>query len=186
MAIMIAFVILLFMLFGLGSMTITKYNKLVMLDSNADKAFANIDVLLKQRADEVPELIRVVKQGRSYEEEILTRLTKLRSQYLEAKGQDQRIQAANALQKGLSSLFAVAENHPELKASAQFERLQGRISQLEDKIADRREFFNESVNHYNIGIREFPELILARILGYKPRALLDVSEEETRYAGAAF
>lgn len=182
----LALIIIAGIVFVVVSVAINKYNKLVMLRNNTEKSFANIDVLLKQRADEVPNLIAVVKESQAYEESMLTQLTELRTRYLNASTADAKVEATNQLQKALKSLFAVAENYPDLKASKNLQTLQLRVSELEDSISDRREYFNESVNNYNIGISEFPELILARFMGYQRRHMLEISAEETAYDGVRF
>lgn len=178
-----ALIFVLFVLMGSGGMIISLYNRLVMLRHGVDKAFANIDVLLKQRVDELPELVKVVNASVAYEQDTLTRLTELRTAFLNCQGQDEKVALSNQMNGALKQLFAVAENYPELRASRAFSQLQRRISELEDQIADRREFFNESVTLYNVGISEFPNVILARVLNYSPRSLLLITAEETRYAG---
>lgn len=157
-----------------------------MLRFNVDKAYGNIDVVLKQRADEIPNLVTVAKHFMEYEEEILARLTELRTFYNNSTDADKRTELANETSKALSSFFAVSENYPELKSNTNFLELQKRVSELENKIADRREFFNDSVNLYNIGIYEFPNIILAKMLGYKDKTLLEVTNAEKHYDGVQF
>lgn len=168
------------------SFLINLYNKLVMLKFNVDKAYGNIDVVLKQRADEIPNLVNVAKHFMNYEENLLARLTELRTSYNQTADADKRTELANETSKALSSFFAVSENYPELKSSNNFLELQKRISELENKIADRREFFNDSVNLYNIGIHEFPNVILAKMLGYKDKTLLEITNAEKHYDGVQF
>jgi LemA protein len=168
------------------SFLINLYNKLVMLKFNVDKAYGNIDVVLKQRADEIPNLVTVAKHFMNYEEKLLSRLTELRTFYNNSTDADKRTEFANETSKALSSFFAVSENYPELKSNNNFLELQKRISDLENKIADRREFFNDSVNLYNIGIHEFPNVILAKMLGYKDKTLLEITNEEKQYDGVQF
>lgn len=168
------------------SFLINLYNKLVMLKFNVDKAYGNIDVVLKQRADEIPNLVTVAKHFMNYEEKLLSRLTELRTFYNNSTDADKRTEIANETSKALSSFFAVSENYPELKSNNNFLELQKRISDLENKIADRREFFNDSVNLYNIGIHEFPNVILAKMLGYKDKTLLEITKEEKQYDGVQF
>jgi len=180
-----ALVLLIFVLLGGVGMLISIYNRIVMLRHHVDKAFANIEVLLKQRVDELPELVKVVKASAGYEQQTLQQLTELRTAFINAGTQEEKITLVNRMDGALKSLFAVAENYPDLKASRAYQQLQRRISQLEDNIADRREFFNESVTLYNVGINEFPNLILARLLRYPPQPLLQFAPEETRYTGIA-
>jgi LemA protein len=162
------------------------YNKLIMLKNNFEKAFRNIDVILMQRADEVPELVKVASKFMEHETDMLTNLTKLRTDFLNSKTVDEKIDNANEFSKSLKTLFSVSENYPTLSSNSNFLELQKRVSQMEDKIADRREFFNDSVNLYNIGIQEFPNFILAKLLGYKTQTLFDVSPEEKAYDGIQF
>lgn len=162
------------------------YNRLIMLDENIEKAFANIDVLLKQRADELPELVKVVKRYMAYEDDMLSRLTALRTKFTNVTDRDDKVKAYNELSGGFSKIIAVSENYPDLKASSSFVTLQERVSQVEDHIADRRELYNDSVNLYNIGIREFPAVLFAKILGYREKTLLQISEAEKQYDGIQF
>jgi LemA protein len=162
------------------------YNKLVMLKNNFEKAFRNIDVILMQRADEVPELVKVASRFMEHETAILTNLTKLRTDFLNSKTVDEKIENANEFSKSMKTLFSVSENYPTLLSNANFLELQKRVSQMEDKIADRREFFNDSVNLYNVGIQEFPNLILAKMIGYQTQNLFNVSSEEKAYNGIQF
>lgn len=164
MILILAYVIIGLVVLGLLNVLVSTYNRLVMLRNNVDKSFGNIDVLLKQRADEIPDLIKVVKESTKYEEGMLTKLTELRTQFLNANSMEEKIEISNELQHQLKSVFAVAENYPDLKANQNFLMLQTRVSQLEDAIADRRELYNESVNMYNIGIAEFPNFILAKMM----------------------
>lgn len=179
----IAIIVVLFLI----SSCINLYNKLIMLNRNIDKSFANIDVLLKQRADEIPNLVTVVKQTMNYEQDTLTKLTNLRTKYLDsASSNDEKIKISNEMSALFKNVFAVSENYPDLKANASLRELQQRVSQIEDKIADRREFFNESVNMYNIGIAEFPNVILATMMRYKQKQMLDITPKEKEYNGVQF
>jgi len=182
----IAIAILILIIVGLASVLIRTYNRLVMLKFNVEKAFANIDVLLKQRADEIPNLITTVKEHASYEKGTLQKLTNLRTQFLNAQNPNEKVEKYNEIQSTMTKVLAVAENYPDLKANTSFITLQNRVSELEDHIADRREFFNESVNMYNIGIKEFPNLVIAGSMGYKEKHLLAISEAEKKYDGVQF
>ena len=158
------------------------YNHLVRLKHNVSKAWSNIDVLLKQRHDEIPKLVETCKQYMKYEQETLEKVMQARSRVAEAR-QNQDVPqlgaAEGALRLGLGQLFALAEDYPDLRANDNFQHLQGRISSLENSIADRREFYNESVNINNIGIEQFPDLIVARLFGFGPRDLLEFEASET-------
>lgn len=159
------------------------YNHLVALKHNVDKAWANIDVLLKQRHDELPKLVETCKQYMQYEQETLEKVMQARAQVSAARerGDVGALGGAETqLRLGLGNLFAVAEDYPDLKANETFKHLQGRISGLENAIADRREFYNESVNRNNIRIEQFPDVILARMFNFTAKSLLVFSEEETK------
>lgn len=163
--------------------SITIYNALVQIKHNVSKAWANIDVLLKQRHDELPKLVETCKQYMKFEQDTLARVIEARSKVFTAR-EAQNIpalgQAEGGLRAALGSLFALAEAYPELKANQTFQQLQTRISALENSIADRREFYNESVNINNVRIDQFPDLIIARLLGFKAAQLLEFSEEERK------
>ena len=160
---------------------ISIYNHLVRLKHNVSKAWSNIDVLLKQRHDEIPKLVETCKQYMQYEQETLEKVMQARSRVAEAR-EKQDVpglgMAEGALRLGLGQLFALAEDYPELRANENFQHLQSRISTLENTIADRREFYNESVNLNNIGIEQFPDIIVARLLGFGPRELLEFEARE--------
>ena len=157
------------------------YNNLVTLKHSVSKSWSNIDVLLKQRHDELPKLVEVCKQYMQYEQETLEKITQARLAVMDARsGGDikQLGQAESQLRMGLGHLFALAENYPELKANNSFQQLQRRITQLENGIADRREVYNEAVNLNNVRIEQFPDVIVARILNFKDFSLLEFTEEE--------
>jgi LemA protein len=162
---------------------ITIYNALVQIKHNVSKAWANIDVLLKQRHDELPKLIETCKQYMKFEQDTLTRVIEARSKVSTAR-EAQNIpalgQAETGMRAALGSLFALAEAYPDLKANTNFQQLQTRISSLENAIADRREFYNESVNVNNVRIEQFPDAIVASLFGFKAAQLLEFSEEEKK------
>jgi LemA protein len=157
------------------------YNNLVALKHNVSKAWSNIDVLLKQRHEELPKLVEVCKQYMAYEKDTLEKIVTARSAVMSARSSGDvgaLGMAESELRLGLGNLFALAENYPELKANDSFQKLQSRISQLENSIADRREVYNESVNLNNIRIEQFPDVIIARIFAFKAFELLEFAEEE--------
>jgi len=162
---------------------VTIYNSLVQIKHNVTKAWANIDVLLKQRHDELPKLVETCKQYMKFEQDTLTKVIEARSKVFSAR-ESQNIPAlggAETLLRGaLGNLFALAESYPDLKANQTFQQLQTRISTLENAIADRREFYNESVNVNNVRIEQFPDVIVARLLNFKEAQLLEFSEEEKK------
>jgi LemA protein len=157
------------------------YNRLVNLKHNVTKAWSNIDVLLKQRHDELPKLIATCKEYMKYEQATLEKVVDARGRAAEARSAgdiDALGAAEGALRIGLGQLFALAEDYPDLKANETFQHVQGRITGLENSIADRREFYNESVNLNNIGIEEFPDVMVARFLSFKPFQLLEFEQSE--------
>lgn len=157
------------------------YNRLVGLRHSADKAWANIDVLLKQRHDELPKLVEVCKRYQQFEQTTLQQVIAARDQVHNAR-ESQNMSALGTaetgLRGGLGRLFAVAEAYPELRADQNYLQLQSRISQLENAIADRREFYNEAVNLLNVGLDQFPGNLIAQRFRFQPRALLQFSTEE--------
>lgn len=157
------------------------YNGLVALKHNVAKAWANIDVLLKQRHDELPKLVEVCKQYKQFEQETLQRVIEARSQVQTAR-EAQNIgalgEAEGALRMGLGRLFAVAEAYPELKANDNFMQLQQRITSLENAIADRRELYNDAVNINNVRVEQFPDAMIARMFHFETKPLLEFSSAE--------
>ncbi len=177
--ILIISAIVLFILIGLIGYLVGIYNGLIQVRNNVDKAWANIDVLLKQRHDELPKLIDTCKGYMKYEQGLLEKITQARTAFLSATSIADKTQAENQLASALKTLFAVSENYPELKANQSFLQLQTRISGLENQIADRREFFNDSVNIFNIRIQQIPDVFIANTLGYTRRPLLEIAKEDT-------
>ncbi len=166
---------------ALAVYAIVVYNGLVALKHAVSKSLSNIDVLLKQRHDELPKLVETCKQYMQYEQQTLERVIAARSRVAQAQ-QTHDIAALGSaegeLRAGLGHLFALAENYPELKTDDTFRQLQERISGLENAIADRREIYNESVNNNNVRIEQFPDAILARAFNFKVFTLLQFSSEE--------
>jgi LemA protein len=160
---------------------IVVYNGLVQLKHNVAKAWANIDVLLKQRHDELPKLVEVCRQYKQFEQETLARVTEARARVSSAR-EKHDVAALGAaegmLRMGLGQIFAVAEAYPELKANEHFMQLQTRITALENAIADRRELYNESVNVHNIRIEQFPDLFVARLCQFVAQPLLEFATAE--------
>lgn len=158
------------------------YNNLVRLKHNVSRAWSNIEVMLKQRHDELPKLIEVCRQYMGYEKETLEKIVQARSA-VAASSQKQDIKglgmAETQLRMGLGNLFALAENYPELKANESFQHLQSRITGLENGIADRRELYNDSVNLNNVRIEQFPDVIIANMFHFRAFDLLEFTAEET-------
>lgn len=157
------------------------YNNLVSLKNNAKKAWANIDVLLKQRNDELPKLIQTCKQYMQYEKETLEKITRVRQEAVDARLKSDMVamgQAETTLRGALGNLFALAENYPQLKANETYAHLQKRISGLENSIADRRELYNESVTLNNIRIEQFPDVLVAKLFGFKHFVTLEFNASD--------
>lgn len=157
------------------------YNGLVTLKHNVAKAWSNIDVLLKQRHDELPKLVTLCRQYMLHERDTLERVTTARAAVFAANqaGDIRRLGAAEgALRSGLGQLFAVSESYPELKADKTFKHLHDRISALENAIADRREYYNDSVNLNNVRIEQFPDVLIARWFRFAAHPLLEFSAAE--------
>jgi len=169
-----------FVVIGTLIYIIILYNELVRLRNDNDRAWANIDVLLKQRHDEVPNLVACVKGYMEHERQTLESVTQARAASMNAASIPLKAQADLLLTGALRSLFAVAERYPDLKANQNFLALQKRISELEERIADRREFFNDDVATYNTRIAQLPEVFLAKMMALQPRQLFHVSEEDRR------
>src|SRR6202789_2953050 len=147
------------------------YNELVRLRNDNDRAWANIDVLLKQRHDEIPNLVETVKGYMQHEQQTLIAVTQARAASMNAASINQKAGAELKLSNALRGFFAVAENYPQLKANENFLKLQTRISELEERIAERREFFNDDVNTYNTRIGQIPEVFVASYMELKRRDL---------------
>lgn len=162
---------------------VTMYNNFVRLKNNVSEAWSNIDVLLKQRHDELPKLIEACKQYMQHERGVLEKVTEARAAVHSAReaGDMSALGGAESdLRTRLARLFAVAENYPELRANENFQHLQDRISQLEAQIADRREFYNDTVNANNIRIDQFPDNVIATLFRFEPKFLLKFKEVETQ------
>ena len=159
------------------------YNHLVAIKHNVGKAWSNIDVLLKQRHEELPKLVETCRQYMKFEQETLEKVMQARSQVASARASHDIPalgQAEGALRLGLGNLFAVAEAYPELKTNDTFKHLQARITGLENAIADRREFYNDSVNVNNVRVEQFPDTIVARLFSFRQFPLLRFASEEKK------
>lgn len=157
------------------------YNHLITLKNNTKKAWSNIDVLLKQRNSELPKLIQTCQQHMKYEQETLEKVIKARNlveSALQSNNMQDISRADQQLEVGINGLFAVAEDYPELKASDAFLRLQTRITTIEESIADRREFYNDSATTTNTRIEQFPDNLVAGLFNFKPFQLMEFRQEE--------
>src|SRR5947209_19961137 len=154
------------------------YNELVRLRNDNDRAWANIDVLLKQRHDEIPNLVESVKGYMQHEQQTLLAVTEARTASMNASSIGQKAVAELRVAGALRGLFAVAENYPQLRANENFLKLQNRITELEERIADRREFFNDDVNTYNTRTAQIPDVFVASFMNLKRREMFKVSEQD--------
>ena len=173
MQVVIVFIIVLIVI-GLVSWFFTVYNGLIHVKENIKKSWANIDVLLMQRSDEIPKLIKVLKSFVKHEKTMFDNVMEARKSYLGANSIDEKADADNQISDALKSVFALSEAYPELRSNDNFLNLQDRISGLENEIADRRELYNESVNNYNIRIQSLPDIIIANALVLGPEKMFKV------------
>jgi LemA protein len=164
---------------GLVLYVVGFYNSGIALDHTAAKEFANIESIMKQRHDELPKLVDACKAYMAHEQGVLATVNELRSAYQRAHDREEKVQVENALNRGVGAMRVVVEKYPELKANAQFEQINTRISALESILNNRREQFNQAVTHYNVFIGQFPALLLAPLFGWRGRSLLDTSGAET-------
>jgi LemA protein len=162
------------------------YNSLVRFKNNIDRSFSDIDVLLKQRHDELPKLIETCKGYMQYEQKTLQAVTEARTAFMRATTPSQKAQADNMVSGALKTLFAVAEKYPDLKANTNFMQLQGRITELESKIAAQRSAYNEDVNAFNIRIAQIPANFVAGLMGLQPHALFQVAEADREDVKVSF
>ena len=156
---------------------ISIYNGLVSMRQRVNQAFADIDVQLRQRHDLVPNLVETVKGYAAHERGTLEEVTKARNAAVAAQGPAQQAQAENMLSGALRQLFALSEAYPDLKANANFQQLQAELSDLENKIAASRRFFNNSVQEYNTGIQRFPAALFAGMFGFAQRDFFDLGPD---------
>ncbi|HET9327553.1 MAG TPA: LemA family protein [Candidatus Eisenbacteria bacterium] len=156
------------------------YNGLVALRNNISRSWSNIDVLLKQRHDELPKLVKTCEGYMRHERGVFDKLSEARAALAEAKSVGQRAGAEGMLNRALGAIFAVAEAYPDLKANQSFIQLQNRISELENQIADRREFYNDTVTTFNTRIQQIPDRFVADMLTCVPAELFQVDAEDRR------
>ena len=179
MNIVVIFVIALIII-GFISWFFTVYNGLIQVKENIKKSWANIDVLLMQRSDEIPKLIKVLKSFVKHEKKMFDNVLDARTSYLGASSVSEKADADNRMSEALKSVFALSEAYPELGSNDNFLKLQERISGLENEIADRRELYNESVNNYNIRIQSLPDMFIANTLGLPQEVMFKVDENKKK------
>lgn len=176
----ITYIILWVIVFSIA-FAIMKYNSLIQFRNKRNQSFADIDVQLKQRFDLIPNLINTVKWYAKHEKETLENLTKARTSFLNAWNDvDSKIEADNMLSWALKSIFAVAENYPDLKANENFLELQTELSDIENKIAAARRFFNNTTTEYNTYLQMFPNNIVASMFWFKEELLYEIENKVER------
>ena len=160
------------------------YNGLVSMRQRVNQAFADIDVQLKQRHDLVPNLVETVKGYAAHERGTLDEVVKARNAAVSAQGPAQQAAAENMLSGALRQLFALSESYPDLKASTNFQQLQAELSDLENKIAASRRFFNNAVQEYNTGIQRFPAALFAGAFGFAQKDYFDLGDDRKAVSDA--
>jgi LemA protein len=163
---------------------ISIYNGLVGMRQRVNQAYADVDVQLRQRHDLIPNLVETVKGYAAHERGTLDEVVKARNAAMTAQGPAQQAAAENMLSGALRQLFALAESYPDLKASANFQQLQAELSDLENKIAASRRFFNNAVQEYNTGIQRFPAALFAASFGFAPKTFFDLGDERATVSEA--
>ena len=168
---------------GVGGVAVVGYflaifNSLISLKNMIARSWANIDVLLKQRHDELPKLVSVCEGYMQHERAVFDKLSEARGALVRARGVAERAQAESQLTSALGQFFAVAEAYPDLKANVGFLQLQSRISDLENQIADRREYYNDTVTTFNTRIQQIPDTWVAQWQGMQPAELFKVDEAD--------
>lgn len=164
----------------------TLYNSLVTAKIRIQEALSQIDIQLKRRTDLIPNLVETVKGYAKHEKELLENITKARSSLMHAGGVKEKAEANNALSDTLKSLFAVAENYPQLKANENFAKLQDELTDTENKIAYSRQFYNSQVLDYNTKIQVFPNVFIARLFNFKAEEFFETEEEERKPIKVSF
>ncbi|MCL4387512.1 MAG: LemA family protein [Patescibacteria group bacterium] len=162
------------------------YNSLVVLRERIKEALSQIDVQLKRRTDLIPNLVETVKGYAKHEKEVFEQVTKARASLMSAESLKEKADANNQLSNTLKSLFAVAENYPELKASQNFLELQEELTDTENKISYARQFYNSNVLAYNSKIKSFPIVLLANSLGFKEQEFFEAEEGEKQPVKVSF
>ena len=156
---------------------ISYYNRFAVLGNRIDNSLAQIDVQLRKRADLVPNLISSVKGYMKHEKSILVEVTKARTSFLNAKSPEAKFKAGNQMQQALKSIFAVAENYPQIKASENFLQLQNELSAIEDKVAYSRQYYNDSILSYDNKRKTFPGNLFFNLFGFKAKPYLEIPAE---------
>ena len=162
-----------------GYIVLASYNAVVALRQRIDKAWSNIDVALKQRHDQLPNLVNAVRDVMAFEQDVLTEVARARSAYSPTAAISDQAAVSEATSSAVRNLFAVVENYPDLKSQGNVASLQAEIERLEEMIADRRELYNDQVYRYNTRVTQVPGALLAPIFGWQPRQFFAALPDET-------
>jgi LemA protein len=154
------------------------YNSLIRLKNQVDRSWANIDVLLKQRYDEIPQLVQVIEQYVGYENKILSKLMEARKSYSTSQSVKEKMNSSEGMSLAFNGLLALGENYPDLKSNDNFKQLQNRVSDLESQLSDRRETYNDAATNFNTRIEQIPDIIVARSLNYQAREMFKMEPLE--------
>lgn len=173
--IIIGIIIVLILIF-----TIITYNNLIRAKNNVKNSLAQIDTQLQRRFDLIPNLVETVKGIAAHEKELLENVTASRSGYMNAHTAEEKFAYSNQLTAGLKTLFAVAENYPEIKSNENFSKLQGELSETEDKVTYSRQFYNDAVTMYNNKLQTFPNNVIGSIFGFREEVLFKANEDATQ------
>lgn len=177
-AIIAIVVLLLVIVLAVGGFIAGIYNRLVKLRNNRENAFANISVQLKQRHDLVPQLVATVQGYATHEKSVLEEVTRARSAAMSATGINEKIEAENKLSSALAGLKVAIERYPELKANENFLQLQGEVSDIENKLAATRRFFNSTTRELNNAVQTFPNNLLAGMFGFHTEPMFEIPQAE--------
>lgn len=175
---MFGLIILIAVIVIVGLSIIGLYNRLVVRRNRTENAWSQVDVQLKRRHDLIPNLVETVKGYASHEKDLFTKVTEARANAISAGGRAEKAEAENMLTSTLKSLFAVAENYPELKANENFKLLQEELSGVEAKIAYARQFYNDSTYAYDNAMETFPTSLVAKAFSFKPIPYFQIEEGE--------
>jgi len=172
--------ILLLVIVAVGAFVVVLYNRMIKMRNQADEAWSDIDVQLKRRYNLIPNLVETVKGYAAHEEGVFTKVTEARTNAINAGTLKEQAQAENMLSGALKSLFAVAENYPDLKANENFMQLQNELVDIEDKIQAARRFYNGTVRDFNTTLQQFPNSIIASMFKFEAKEFFEVENEEER------
>ncbi len=181
MAIILLVLIVLFIGWG-----ISIYNRLIATRNQVSNQFANIDVILKQRADQIPQLMAIAEKAMEHEKGVFIALSDARQRYFKAQNINEKISATNEMNTALRGMIALAENYPTLISGEQLALLQTGVSDVENKIAQRREGFNDATTNYNTAIEMFPDSLIAGLFRFERMQLLEIPKEEMKFEGIHF